>query len=791
MLRNYLKIAWRNLIKDRQFSFLNIIGLAAGIACTFLIYLWVQDELSVDKFLPNDDQVYQLMEHRKLDGDVKISDESSGMLAETLIADAPEVVYAAALAPPEWFQKFTLTVGDKNIKAIGQYAGKDYFNIFSLRILEGKPGQLLASKKSIAISDELAKRLFNKTENLIGIPIQFQHDQTFFVSGVFQKLPKNSSQQFDFVLSFEYYADVQPWVKNWNSTGPHNFALLRKGTDVATLNKKMAGLVQKNTGDTTRAAFAMKFSDNYIQNNFLHGSRTGGKLAYVRLFSVIAILILTIACINFMNLSTAKASRRMKEVGIKKVVGARRMQLILQFLSESVLITGLSMVLAIGIARLLLPEFNELTGKELSIRFSMPVITGILGITLFTGLLSGSYPALYLSKFNPLAVLKGKLQSSFGELLSRKGLVIFQFSLSIILIVSVMIIYQQIKFIQSADPGYNKDNIIRFDSEGSILGNQETFISGLKQIPGVVNASFTFNNMVGRNYGTDGLDWDGKDPNASIYFEGFGAGYDFLETMGMHLKEGRSFSRDFPNDADGSKIMINESAAAVMHLRDPIGKRIRMFGNTREIIGVVKNFHFESLHENVKPAYFIHIGSDKNSWYKIMVKIKGGGQKETIDRIQKYYEDYNPGFPFTYNFLDEAYQKQYETEMRVATLSKYFSGLAILISCLGLFGLAAFTAQKRQKEIGIRKVVGASVNSIAFLLSTDFLKLVGIAVLIAFPVSWWAMKTWLESFAYRIEMGYVVFLIAGASVILITMLTISFQAIKAALANPVSSLRSE
>ena len=518
MFKTNLKIAWRNLWKDRQFTFLNLIGLSTGLACTLLIYLWVTDELSFDKFHEKDSQLYQLMEHRKSADQVSISDESSGMLGETLAAQMPEVEFAAAVAPAAWFQRFTLTVGEKNIKAVGQYVGKDYFNIFSFKLLEGEKNKVLADKNSIVISEDLAKRLFSSTTNIIGKPVQFEHSQIFFVSGVFEDIPYHSSEQFDFLLSFEYYKDVQGWVKTWNNTGPHNYVILKKGTDIDAFNKRIAGVVTQNGGDTTRSPFAYHFSDNYLHNIFNHGARQGGRIEYVRLFSIIAIFILAIACINFMNLSTAKAARRLKEVGIKKVVGASRYQLIFQFLSESMLLTLFAVIMALGFVWLLLPAFNELTGKQMQFPFEPKLICGILAIILFTGFFAGSYPALYLSGFSPVSVLKGKLRTTLGEVWARKGLVIFQFTLSIILIVGVMVVYKQINYIQRVNLGYNKDNIVRFDSEGKISGNEETFIAGLKKIPGVINVSFTFHNMVGRNYGSYGMDWDGKNPNESIYF---------------------------------------------------------------------------------------------------------------------------------------------------------------------------------------------------------------------------------------------------------------------------------
>jgi putative ABC transport system permease protein len=786
MFKNNLKIAWRNLFKDTQFTLLNLVGLSVGLACTLLIYLWVNDEIGFDHF--KGQQPFQLMEHRKSASGITISDESSGILGETLKAAMPQIEYAAAVAPPDWFQRFTLSVGDKNIKATGQYVGKEYFSIFPFRILEGKRDEMLKDKNSIALSETMARKLFNTTENIIGKPVRFQQDTDFFVSGVFEDPPYHSSQQFEFALSFEYYKDIQGWVKTWNNTGPHNFITLKKGTDLAAFNHKIAGVVTQNGGDTSRSVFAMPFSDNYLQNTFSHGSRLGGKIEYVRLFSLIALFILAIACINFMNLSTAKASRRLKEVGIKKVVGAGRQQLIIQFLGESMLLTLVAVNLALALVWILLPQFNFITGKQISFGFDSSMLLGLLGITLFTGLLSGSYPALYLSGFKPVKILKGKFNSSHAEIWTRKGLVVFQFTLTVVLIVSVLVVYQQIQFIQHADPGYKKDHVVRFNAEGKLLNAEESFVAALKTLPGVANASYTFHNMVGRNYGTNGLDWVGKDSRESIYFEGVGAGFDFIETMGMQMAAGRSYSREYGNEQ--SKIILNEAAIRAMQLKNPIGQSVKIYDAEKQIIGVVKDFHFESLHEPVKPLFILE-EPQGNPWHKIMVRIRGGQEASTLDQIQKLYESYNPGFPFDYNFLDDIYQKQYLSELRVGILSRYFAGIAIIISCLGLFGLVAFTAQRRQKEIGVRKVVGATVPNIIFMLSKDFLKLILISVLIAFPLSWWAMEQWLHGFAYRISLGPFVFIIAGTSIIFITLLTISFQAIKAAVTSPIKSLRTE
>ncbi len=776
MFKTNLKIAWRNLLKDKQFTLLNVLGLSAGLACALLIFLWVSDELSYDKFFANDNRLYKLFELRSNGaGDVAYTEESSGRLSEAIKASVPEVEYAAALAPPGWSAQNTLSANEKNIKASGQYADKDYFNIFSFPLIDGNRNKVLADNNSIVLSDELAIKLFGTTSNIIGKPvlIHFDHDTTFFVSGVFKKMPVNSSQQFDFVLSFNYFRTIMPWVTQWRSTGPLNFVLLKPGADINAFNKNISNIINKNSNDTATKVVAIKFSDVYLHNNYNGNVQNGGRMEYVKLFSLLAVFILIIACINFMNLSTAKAARRFKEVGIKKVVGAERGQLIFQFLTESFLLTVVAMLFAIFIATLLLPAFNQITGKSMVLHFTWQMIVGIICIAVITGFAAGSYPALYISKFNPLSILKGKLNTSTAELLSRKGLVVFQFTLSTALIIAVFIIYQQIQFIQNTDPGYNKNNVLRLSAEGSLANRQDAFIAELKRIPGVVNASATRHRMVGHNYATNGLDWQGKPTDDNTFFEGFETAYDFVETMGMHIKEGRSFSRSFGSDS--SAIVLNEAAVNAMHLKNPVGKMVQLYGKNMQVIGVVKDFHFESMHAAIQPSFIVLVPQRTT----IVASISSNNQQATINAIQKLYKSFNPGFPFTFNFLDEAYQQQYESEARVSALSKYFAGLAIIISCLGLFGLAAFTAQKRRKEIGIRKVVGASVSNITTMLSKDFLKLIGISLLIAFPVSWWMMNSWLQSFAYRINISPWIFIDAGLSVIIITLITISFQSIKA------------
>ena len=788
MFRNNLKIAWRSLLKDRQSSILHLAGLSTGLACALLIYLWVSDELHVDRFFQKDSRLFQLMEARKGASGIGVSVESSGILSETVAHDMPQVQYAAAVAPSGWFPKFSLTVDNNTIKASGQYAGKDYFNIFSYRLLDGAKDLALADKSSIVISEDLARTLFNRTDGLIGKTIQLEHDKQFHISGVFERIPDNASEKFDFVLSFEYMKEVHPWVKEWNSKGPHNYILLKEDADVETFNRQVANMLTRYAGDSATKVFAYKYSNNYLYGSFVNGKPSGGRIEYVRLFSIIAAFILIIACINFMNLSTAKALKRLKEVGIKKVVGASRRQLVFQFITESMLLSFFSLLLAAIIVTLILPAFNRLTDKYIMLHPGKDLMTAAVIITLVTGIVSGSYPAFYLSGFRPVMVLKGKLNTSMGELFARKGLVVFQFTLSMIFIIAVLVVFKQMRYIQSGRLGYNKDNVLVFNSDGKLLGSQENFVAALQRLPGVVSATGTTHNLVGHNFATGGMKWEGMAPDQKLMVEVASIGHDFCRTMGISMAAGKDFSSDFKGEPS---ILLNQAAVDAMGLRNPVGSMVTFFGEHRRIVGVIQNFHFESFHETIQPMVFLPDASDSGTNYKILARIQAGRETEAIARIRYLYEEWNKGFVFDYRWLDAAFQQQYRSEKNVESLSKYFAGLAILISCLGLFGLAAFTAQRRQKEIGIRKVVGASARQIAVMLSMGFLKLVCIALLIALPVAWWIMNEWLHSFAYQVDMGPGIFLIAGAAVILITLCTISIQSIRAAVANPVKNLKAE
>lgn len=786
MLKHNLLLIYRNFLRAKGFFLINLVGLTTGLVCTLLIYLWVRDEVNMDKFHAKDSRLFQVMEFQNYADEIMTTTSTPGILAETLKEEVPEVEYAATTT---WISKFTLSVKENNVKADGFYVGEDFFNIFSYPLIEGNPDKVLQDKTAIVISRELAKKLFNTDENVIGKTVEWQHKRSYQVTGLFDKVT-SSSYQFDFVLSFEDFKDTNEWVTSWGNNGPPSFLILRDGSDAASVSEKIKDFVKKknNEGESNVTLFLKPYSERYLYGRYENGKQSGGRIEYVRLFSIIAVFILVIACINFMNLSTARASRRAKEVGIKKSIGAQRQSLIFQYISESMVTSLLSLLVAIAVVWMFLPAFNIITDKKIVLTLNdSQLLAMLLGVTVFTGLLAGSYPALFLSGFKPAAVLKGELKGSWGELWARKGLVVFQFALSVILIVSVLVIYKQIDFVQSKNLGYKKDNLISIPIEGKVESSLETFLTEVKRIPGVSSASSMGHDLIGRNNNTSGLEWDGKNPEDEILFENVRVNYDMLETLGVEMVAGRTFSRE--HSTDTSKIIFNEAAIRVMNMEEPVGKVIKLWDEYNlEIIGVVKDFNFQSLHDVVNPLFFML--DQRNTW-NVMIRLEGGKEKETLKALTDFYKEYNPGFSFEYTFQDQEYAKQYAAEQRVATLSGYFAAFAILISCLGLFGLATFTAERRLKEIGIRKALGSSSTNIVMLLSGDFTRMVLLSILLGLPVSYWLLNGWLERFAFHIDLELWYFAAAGLIALLIAWLTVASQAIKAAMINPVKCLRSE
>ena len=788
-IRTYFKIALRNLRKDGQFSALNLAGLSIGLACTLLIYLWGTDEWSVDKFHSKGDRLYAVMYNIPLgDGKLWTVESTPPPLAEALKA-FPEVKDVAVIhAPdPDDGPKGVLSVGGKSIKAGELFVTPNFFEVFSFRALAG-------NMDGVMLSEDMATRLFRNAVSAIGKTVKWDRgagqpggfNGLYKVTGVFARPPANSSLQFDILFPYANYAARDHNRTDWGSSNPFTYLLLKDGVDAAVFSGKLKDFVrdQFKQGDRKWAGtlFLQRFTDLYLYNHYTDGAVDGGRIAYLRLFSLIAVFILVIGCINFMTLSTARAAGRVKEVGIKKVVGATRAALIAQYLVESLLMALVSLGIAIVLVGLLLPAFNEVTDKHMRLHFDGGTMLAVTCITGLTGLAAGSYPALYLSGFRAAVALKSRFNGG-GASRVRRGLVVFQFTLSLVLIVTVIGVYRQMRLIETKDLGYNRDHIIRIASEGNLQKEQPAFLQAVRSVPGVRGAADMEGDLFGNVSGGSGIDWPGK--KQDIEFSGLYIDYGIMDLFGMNMAAGRPFSATYGTDSSG--VIFNETAIAMMGLKDPIGKSVKLWGEQKHIIGVVKDFHFESLYKRIGPLFL----SYRKNTASLFIKVDGRQQETVLAAMRRLYAQFNPGVPMEYSFLEEDYQRLYASEERVAVLSRFFAGLAIIISCLGLFGLAAFTAQKRQKEIGVRKVVGASVRQIVFLLSGEFLRLVVLAVIIAVPVSWWMVEKWLQGFAYREELTGGVFLFAGTGMLVIAFITVALQTIKAARANPVKALRSE
>ncbi len=780
----YLRITFRNFLRHKFSSLINLVGLTTGLSCAFFIYLWVQDEFTINKFHEKDERLFRVMEFQTYSNETFATNSTPGILGENLKIDFPDIQYAATTT---WINPVLLSHENTFFKEEGYHVGEDFFNIFTYPLLAGDPDNVLKDKKSICISRDLAKKFFGDVGNAIGKTLRYDDDRDFIVSGVFENINPKSTYIFDFVLPLQDYLDRNEWATEWGNNGPQTYVILQKGASPGEVTQKIAGYIKTKEDDSNVDLFLKRYSEQYLYGKYTNGKPDGGRIDYVRLFSVIAIFILVIACINFMNLSTARASKRAHEVGVRKAIGADRSRLIRQYIGEAVLISFFSMLLAYLIVLVLLPQFNEITDKTISLQLTPEVIGVSVFTIIFTGILAGSYPALYLTHFNPVQVLKGEIKSSVGEIWARKGLVIFQFTITIVLIVGVIVIYKQTEYAFSKNLGYDQDNVVFFHQDGGIQEKRETFFTELRKIPGVVNAGGTSHGMVYQQSNTSGLEWTGKSSEARILFENIRVNHEFYETMGFELATGRWFSKEFVSDT--SKMVINEAAARVMGFtaEEAIGEHIKLWDEyDLQIIGVLKDFHYMSIHREVDPAFF-----RLRPTFNVAVRLEAGKEVGTMYAIEELYEQFCPGFIFEYEFLDKRYQRLYNSEKRIGTLSSYFAGFAIVISCLGLFGLAAFTAERRLKEIGIRKVLGATTSNIVMMLSGDFTKLVAISILIALPISYYFMSKWLESFAYKIDLSVWIFLGAAIASLVIAWLTVSSQALRAANVNPAKCLKDE
>jgi len=791
MLQNYFKIAWRNLIRNKAFSIINMSGLALGMACSMLIMLWVQDERNTDAFHANGKRLYQVYERNYFDGKVEAGYSTQGLLAEELKRVIPEIAYASGLepaAPSGTLNNFE--AGEKINKMSGAYAGADFFTMFSYPLLQGKAATALTTSEAVAISRQMASVFFGSPEKAIGQTIRFENKDELVVTAVYEDMPANSSMRADFLRSWVAFVKENKWANHWGNTDPLTFVQLRKGADAAKTEAKIKDFIFRYQAKDKSfyAELALQpYAEKYLHSNFKNGRLEGGRIEYVQLFTLVAVFILLIACINFMNLATARSTRRAKEVGLRKVIGAMRSSLIWQFIGEAMLLTFFSMAIAVVLVYALLPAFNTLTGKQLSIPVTKPVFwIALVSLLAVTGFVAGSYPALFLSSLKPVKVLKGGVRFGRAATWFSKGLVVFQFTLSILLIVGMMVIYRQMDYIQTKNLGYDRDNLVYIPIEGELISKYTLFKEEISKQPGISSVSKMRNSPTVIGHHTPSISWPGKDPQLSISFADAVVGYDFVKTMKLQLKEGRDFSPAFGTDS--ASYIINETAAKRMGLQDAVGQTTIWGQRTGKIIGVLKDFHFNSMHDAIEPL-IIRL-DEKWGWGTILVRTTGK-TREAIASLEATCKTLNPKIPFTYQFSDQEFTKLYRSEQMVSRLSDYFAFLAIFISCLGLFGLATFTAVQRTKEIGVRKVLGASVPDIVSMFSGQFIKLVLIALLLAFPIAWYAMNQWLQNFEYRIRIEWWMFAVTAVVTVCIALLTVSYQSIKAALSNPVKSLRTE
>jgi len=779
MLLNYLKIAFRNLHRNTVFSVVNIVGLAVGITCTILIGLWVQDEVRYDKFHSSRAQLYRVMANVHW-GDVATFNTVPASLNEAFKKEIPEIEYAASITD----QNLLLSVEDKAFQERGYYASRDFLKMFSFPLVKGDPETALSSPDKIVITRLLAEKYFGQNDP-IGQTIKINNEEVLQVSGVLRDIPANSSLQFGWLIPFENFEQKNSWIRKWGSFSTYMYVMLAPEATFSNVNKKLEHFLRAKS-DSEDEIFLQPFSDMYLYADFKSGKQNGGRIEYVRLFSIIACFVLIISCINFINLTTSRYTKRMKEVGIRKVNGAGRKSLIVQFLSEAILLTFFAALFALVMAEMVLPSFNDLTGKEIRIDYGNPFfVTAVIGVTLLTGFLSGSYPALFLSSLKPVAILKSATIKLSGTNLLRKSLVVLQFSLAINLIIGTIIVYNQIQFIRHKNLGFDKENLITVNLNGDMYEHREAFRAQLVQAQGIVSVTESGDNPIDIDGTSADLSWPGKPPNQTVSISATWVGYDYARTIGVPMVAGRDFSKTM---ADSNKYVVNESAVRLMNLKDPIGTKVSFWNGDGEIIGVIKDFHLHSLHEPITPLI---LNLQPENTNLLLIRAERGKTKEVVASLTKVYDQYKTLYPLEYHFLDELYERRYQTDMIVGKLVNVFSFIAIFISVLGLFGLATFTAEQRTKEIGVRKVLGASLIGIVSLLSKDYLKLVVIAFLMVCPIAYYIMDNWLSQFAYHIPISVWVFALAGISSVFISLLTISIQTLKAALANPTVSLKNE
>lgn len=787
MLRSYLLIAFRNIFRSKLFSIVNILGLTFGMGSALLIFLWVNDELGVNQFHTKIDRIYKVMENQTYSGGKIFTFEATpGPMAPVLKDEYPEVELTTRWT---WPVNPLLQHGEKSFKDQGRWVDPDFLLMFDFPMISGDKTKALNDKNSIVLTEEFAKKMFGD-EDPMGKLIVMDTKDSYQVSGVISDPPTNSQLEFEYLLPFQkWFDDNKGWLDSWGNNNIRTFIVLKEGTNAEDFGKKFKDAVKVHNKESNVDLFIHPFKDAYLHGEFSDGKLSGGRIEYVRIFFIVAVFVLFIACINFMNLSTAQASKRAKEVGLRKVIGAVPRQLFRQFMGESFITVTMAALLALVLVALLIPAFNELTSKHLSLNLlDWKIVSIFVGLIIVTSLLAGGYPAIFISEFKPVQVLKGQLKSGKKATVFRKTLVVVQFFLSIFLIVSTIVVYRQMDYMQNRDIGFVRDNVFYSWMEGDMSAHYETIRARLLQSPAIESVTKTNSLPIDIGSSTMGVDWEGKDPDESVLFSNMDVDFEFIQTMKMTMVEGRPFNRDIITDTVG--YIVNETGAEKFGFTGGTAdKDITMWERKGKIVGVVKDFNFGSLHAAIEPL--IMRVTPKGEGGCLIVRVKEGQSTEALASLEKIWKEYAPAYPYRYSFLNQDWEGFYKAEGQRGKIFNSLAGLSIFISCLGLFGLSAFSAERRIKELGIRKVMGASVPGLLQLMAREFTILVLIAAVIGCPIAWYAMNGWLQNYAFHIEVGWLTLVIATGLCLFVSLVTILYHSLKATTVNPAISLRHE
>lgn len=785
MIQNYFKIIFRSLLKNKGFSILNIFGLAIGITCAAFIFLWVEDEVNFNSIYANKDYIYKVYTNQEYNGEIFTFDATPGLLAPTLKEEIPGIHYSSRFNEESKLVAFE----DKSIYKYGAYVDDDFFKMFDIHFIEGNLKNVLSNINGIVIDQKTAKDFFGSDKNIVGKTLKFDNTTNHIITGVIANLPNNVTLKYNWLASFKAYEFGKEYLKYWGNNSTSTIVQLQSNANATIVNEAVKKIIPSKTDNDGRIyGILHSMNDWRLYSSFKEGVKQDGRIVYVRLFSIIAIIILLIASINYMNLTTAQSEKRAKEVGVRKVLGSKRKSLIFQFFSEAFIITCIAVALSVLFVYFLLPQFNSIINKELTIDLLKPSHNlAILIIILVCSLLSGFYPALYLSSFRPVNILKGLKSKKGSSKFIRNGLVITQFTASIILIISTVIIYQQIAYVKNRDLGFNKSNLIAIKIQGDLAQNMDAVKQEILNTGLIENVGVNSYNILNGGYNGSGYSWKGKEDGFDPLISFRWIDNNFLPTVGINIIEGRNFYKN--PEADKNKVIITQTFAEMINNENITGSIIRNDNREYEVIGVVNDFQYGSMYRKSGPVMFFNVPENAQLIY---TKIKENTPvTKAIDKLSAIIKSNNPAFPFEYNFVEDTFNNKFSNEMLVKKLSQLFAILAILISCFGLFGLTAYTAEQRSKEIGVRKVLGASISNIINLLSKDFLKLVFFAIVIAVPLAWYYMSNWLENYAYRIDISWWMFAVAIISAIGIAIVTVSLQSVKIAIQNPIKSIKTE